>query len=370
MRSTLLSTGRALSLALALIAPGCRSLGVFPRPFQTTLIQPTASKDEVVALVNRNITGADQRGGLISWQARNVKFHTSLVPVPVPGEIIAEAPRNFRLRVRNPIGGGDELDVGSNPQEFWLWQKAMNPPYLLTSRHEDMPIALQHFRIPFQPDWIMQVMGVIPIDGAEYELHHLPEQGSVELAANGQTPDGKAVRRVIKVSSRTGFVTEHALWGSDGRLIASAQLDGHRQDKATGAVMPGVIRINWPEHDLDLKMTLGQVEVNPPHLPDMVWQVPQKNGFKRLDMGDFARGQMSPQGGNILPAQHEAPLSSSPHSPAPFPGALPTAGAGSGAAAPAEAEPTPQHAGQFLPPRDETAPIGPPGRVRLEGSVR
>jgi hypothetical protein len=367
MRTTLLSIGGAVTLAFALTASGCRAFPRLPHNFpgMGRVIDPSATKDEIVALVNRNITGSAEHGGLMSWQARNVEFIMSPIPVPVPGEIIAEAPRNFRLRVYNPIGGGDELDVGSNSEEFWLWQKQMNPPYLLTARHEDMPIALQHFRIPFQPDWIMQVMGVIPIDGGEYELHHVPDQPYVELAANGHSPDGKPVRRVIRVSTRTGYVTEHALWGGDGRMIASAELDGHRVDKATGAVMPNVIRINWPEHDLNLKMKLGTVQVNPPHLPEMAWQVPSKNGFRRLDMGNFARSQISARS-PVQHVEHEVPTAAVPAAggPAPFPerpGSSSAAAfsAGSGGL-------HPPSGGQPLPPRDGSAPIGPPGRVRLD----
>lgn len=287
-------------LASILLTGGCRSMELGSR-FADGGASP-ADKDEVVAIVNRNVTGGDGRGGLISWRSMHAKFQMAPLPVAAPGTIIVEAPRNFRLRVSHPLGGGDELDVGSNTSEFWIWQKAMNPPYLLTSHHEDMPLALQHFKVPFQPDWIMEVLGVIPIDGSQYQIHPSSQRNVVELTTTAQSPGGEPMRKVIRVDTRKGYVTEHLLWDHAGRLVASAELDGHRIEAGSQIAMPRKLRIQWPEADLDLRITLERVEVNPPHLPDLVWQVPQKPGFKQLDMGDFARRQAAASG--VLPAGH------------------------------------------------------------------
>ena len=287
-------------LASMLLAGGCRSMEFRPRLADSGA--NAADKDEVVAIVNRNVTGGDGRGGLMSWRSMHAKFQMAPLPVAAPGTIIVEAPRNFRLRVSHPLGGGDELDVGSNPSEFWIWQKEMNPPYLLTSHHDDMPLALQHFKVPFQPDWIMEVLGVIPIDGSAYQIHPSTQRNVAELTTTARSPNGEPMRKVIRVDTRKGYVTEHLLWDHSGRLVASAQLDGHRVEPGSQIAMPRKLRIQWPEADLDLRITLERVEVNPPHLPELVWQIPQKPGFKQLDMGDFARRQAAASG--VLPAGH------------------------------------------------------------------
>ncbi len=358
---------------------GCQSFQLRPSFGGRDVVAPTASKDEVVALVNRNITGTDQSGGLMSWSCMQAKFQMAHTPGWATGTLVVEAPRNFRLRVSHPIGGGDMLDVGSNAEEFWIWQKDMNPPYLLTAHHEDMPLALRHFKVPFHPDWIMEVLGVIPIDGSRYELHVVPGKPYVELSGSSVAPSGESVRKVIRVSTRHGRVVEHLLWGATGRLIASASLSDHRVDPATQIVTPRRIRIHWPDADMDLKITLEHLEINPRELPAMVWEVPQKAGYRRLDMGAYARQQLSR--GEIQYVEHEAPAAAPPRAspsaaapdrgPKPFPERPPSGVSAAGpppfpeqAAPPTELAQSPRD--QKLPVRENSVPLDPPGRVRLD----
>lgn len=364
----------------AVVACGCRSLQLRPSLASRDVVASTASKDEVVALVNRNITGTEQHGGLMSWRCMQAKFQMPPLPGWAPGTLLVEAPRNFRLRVNHPIGGGDMLDVGSNHDEFWIWQKEMNPPYLLTSHHEDMPLALRHFKVPFQPDWIMDVLGVIPIDGSRYDLHPAPGKPYMELAATCQSPSGESMRKVVRVDTRKGWVIEHLLWGPGGKLVASAALSDHRIDPATKIVTPRRIRIHWPEADMDLKITLDHLEVNPAEIPALAWQVPQKAGYRRLDMGAFARQQSA--GREIQFVEHEVPA----RNPSPAAG-VPTTDAGprpfpdlNGSRVDAAAQPpefpeaSPRPSGsvlpasrqQSLPLRDNSVPLPLPGRVRLD----
>ncbi len=322
----------------------------------TPRIPPGSSKQQVVALLNRNITGdPEEGGGVESWRSTNVSFKIGGIPVPASGQIHVQAPKNFRILVSHPIAGTEELDVGSNHEEFWIWQKEMNPPYILTAHHEDLPLALQYFRVPFQPDWLMEVLGVIPLNPEDLELHWLPDRPQLELAAYRLAPDGSRVRRVIRVDTQRGLITEHILWGPDGRMIANAKLDGYQPDPQTGVMLPRVIRVQWPDAQLDLKMTLKDLEVNPSQLPEFVWTVPQKNGFRTLDMGAWARRQQS--GNEIQYAEHE--VTPAPRQPIPsLEGALPF---------PNRLKEAPYAAGvdRALPTRGQFDTLDPPGRVRL-----
>lgn len=356
---------------LALVPPaGCRSISLMPSS-RSAAVPATASRDDVVALVNRNVTGVEGHAGLKSWRCTQAKFQMASMPMAADGTVIVEAPHSFRMRVSHPIGGGDELDVGSNTQEFWIWQKDM--PNLLTARHEDMPLALHHFRIPFQPDWIMEVMGVTPIDGSLYELRP-GAKGQVQLTARGQSPAGDPVRKVIHVDTRHGWVTAHELWSDKGQPIARAELSQHELDERTQTVLPRKIRIHWPEADLDLRITLKHLEINPPQLPEMVWQLPQKGGCPKLDMGEYARRQTGTPASPIQNVSDVQPQRESSVQPAvdqsPFPRSAALDAADLGArpfpdlatAPPPAASTAPS---TTLPPRDQSAPLEPPGRVRL-----
>lgn len=405
-------TGWLLTIA-AMFAVGCRSLAPQMPLMGGTAIPVDATKAEIVAIVNRNFNERGDKPGLSAWQAEDVSFSTSMLPgVRVPGMVIVEAPRNLRLRVQNPITRGDELDVGSNSEEFWIWQKDTNPPYLFSSKHEDLPLALEHFRLPFQPDWIMEVLGVVPIDENSYTLQPSPEKGFIDLVAEQQSPTREAVRKVIRVDMRKGCVTEHSLWSESGKLLAKAELDSYRVDPKTKMAIPGTVRINWPDSNLKLAMNLGRVEVNPSYLPEVYWQLPQKNGYTHVDIGARIRAQQQQYGKSlgIEMAGHQAtvpdtrPRAEPPVTagPLPFPETTPTAPRGSsvdpfGHAAPPVAPPAPSGPASFssqapafpgepvpsthqpvsidriipvenrpLPPRDNSLPPDAPGRVRLD----
>ena len=274
--------------ALALLtATACQSLKLRPA-LVTPAVSSTATRDQVVALVNRNITGVEGQPGLTSWSCKQARFDLGPL-MKASGVVMVKAPHSFRLRVSNPIGGGDELDVGSNDQQFWIWQKGMDPPAILTAQHKDMGLALEHFRIPFEPDWIMEVLGVVPIEGSQYELRPANQRGQMELVAHTKSKTGDPVRKVIRVDTKRGWVLGHELWREPGKLIASAAYSDHQADKLTQVMMPRKIHVRWPEADLNLGIELRHLEVNPPQLPELVWTLPQKPGCRELDMGAYAR---------------------------------------------------------------------------------
>jgi hypothetical protein len=358
-----------IAVTALLSAAACKSMSFMPKGNGGATAFASTSKEQVVSIVNRNVTGVDGGPGLKSWRCMQAKFQMAPMPVAADGTVIVEAPQSFRLRVSHPIGGGDELDVGSNPRQFWIWQKDMDS--LLTARHEDMSLALQHFRIPFQPDWIMEVMGVVPIDAANYQLQPAGSR-NVELVATTKSPTGEPCKKVIRVDMRNRLVTAHELWSADGKAIATAEFSDHQPDPGTKSMLPRKIRINWPEADLDLRITLRHVEVNPPYLPEMVWQVPQKNGCRLVDMGDYARAQGGvPSEPPVRQVDHGVPAaempSATPTSTADSPlqsaalipgdeGARPFPGMGSGSAPSPAAAPALPSAGD---------PLEPTGRVRL-----
>lgn len=354
--------------ALALLgASGCSSIKL--RPSAPNLAVPSsATKDQVVALVNRNVTGVEGNPGLTGWSCRQARFDLGPL-MKASGVVMVEAPHSFRLRVSNPLGGGDELDVGSNNEEFWIWQKGMEPPAILTAQHEDMGLALQHFRIPFQPDWIMEVLGVIPIEAEDYELRPSSKRYQMELIADSRSQTGDVLRKVIRVDTKRGWVMAHELWKPEGQLIASAVYSDHQADKVTKILMPRKIQVRWPEADLNLGIELQHLEVNPPHLPELVWTLPVKPGCRKLDMGDYARRQVGGPA-EIQHVDHEparsvmnGPPSDAPFTPAPQSAA---AEAALGGPRPFPAEPSSAAAVTQPGPADLSDALPSSGRVRLD----
>ncbi|MFV0446787.1 MAG: hypothetical protein ACK5Q5_24715 [Planctomycetaceae bacterium] len=360
---------RCAAALVLLCAVGCGSFQLGSK-FGRDTAASTATREQMVALVNRNVQGVNGNPGLKSWRCMQARFEVGPL-MKASGTVIVEAPHSFRMRVSNPLGGGDELDVGSNNDEFWLWTKGQEPPAILMAKHEDLGPALNHFKIPFQPDWIMEVLGVVPIEAEEYELRSPPNSRLLELVSYSRAVTGQRVQKVIRVDPKRGQVTAHELWGENNKLIARAEFSDHRADKQTQVLMPRKIRVHWPEADLNLGITLDHVEINPPQLPELVWTMPTKPGCRTIDMGAYARAQTG-SGGNGEPIQrveHEPARDSRLDEPVPTLDSRPPRTAAL-EPAPAGARPFPGAATPLphsaAPSTSEPAPLPATGRVRLD----
>jgi hypothetical protein len=127
--------------------------------------------------------------------------------------------------------------------------------------------------IPFRPDWLMEVLGVIPMDPAQFELQEHPgDAGQLVLRSEQSAADGSSVVRVVTVDAKRGVVVGQALWSADGRLIAQAKLSDHRTDKATGVVLPHRIELSYPDAQAEMALTIKDIEVNPTQVSANTWQ--------------------------------------------------------------------------------------------------
>ncbi|MGD9858235.1 MAG: hypothetical protein AB7U20_25115, partial [Planctomycetaceae bacterium] len=265
------------------------------------VLPPDAGKEQIVQHVNRNIQGAAPTSqGLASWDSSNVRLSLASngPSMAVPAFIAVEAPRNFRLRVSMPLHG-ELADMGSNAQEFWFWAKYSPHPNVITASHDDLLLAQQRLSLPFHPDWLMEVLGVIPIDPESVTLRRPDQQAQIiELVSEHIAPNGAPLQKVIRIDSCHGIIREHALYDSRGVLIASARLGDHKIDEATGLVMPRVIRLDWPQMQQQITMRFNDMRVNPPSIPPAVWQVPEVPGCPRMELTQLLN---SPQAGGLDP---------------------------------------------------------------------
>lgn len=253
-------------------------------------LSPSVTKEQLVQHLNKNIQGSAVSSGIASWQSTNVKITATGLPlgISVPASIAVEAPRNFRLRVSEPLTRGEALDMGSNIGHFWFWAKDAQPQQVITLSHDDLPSAQRQLRMPIHPDWMMEVLGVIPIDPGKFSLRpgqtHTP---TLELVSDLMSATGEPQRKVIRVDACHGIIREHAIYDGHGVLIARAALANHRVDSATGLVVPHVVSFYWPAMQQRMTMEFGSVELNPPAMPPQMWQIPNKPGSPRLDLSEL-----------------------------------------------------------------------------------
>lgn len=151
---------------------------------------------------------------------------------------------------------------------------------------------MQRFPIPFQPDWIMEVMGVIPIDVGNVKKMERGPPGShtVSFWEDRRSPQGYLVRKATLVDLQAGVIREHALYNSHGPRIARAVVSSYTQGRTNAGVpseaplVPGRIVLEWPEAQLELTMTLADPEINPQHFSPGTWALPEMPGYSVWDL--------------------------------------------------------------------------------------
>ncbi len=274
----------ALLIALLLLAPGCAWMRLGPKaeysafgPKSPCRVPPHATAEELVDFLNQNVDKLD------GWQARSVKLRYN--KMPLTGMITVAKGGKLRILVDSMVGS--EMDLGSNEEVFWFWAKRAPEPAVMYASHEQLDHVRETLQIPFEPNWLLEAMGVqyLPPEGTT--LEEVNEHAS-RLVSFHALPNGKKIRKVITVDTCHGRVLEHSVWDAANRRIAHATFSHHRLDPETGVVLPQRIQLNWEQADISLTMDLGKVDINPTGVPATIFQMPRMDGYPQLNLEDLA----------------------------------------------------------------------------------
>jgi hypothetical protein len=218
----------------------------------------------------------------------------------ISGKLACQKPRNFRMRA--DVLGHTEADIGSNDQEFWYWVKR-GDPYLVHCSYQDLERGGVRIPFPFQPDWVMEALGM-----SEYDLNPTPPyvvQASgrtIQLVQSTRNLQGQSVRKLTEFDPSTFKVTAHILQSEAGKEICRAQVTAF-QDSA-GVVIPRKISFSYPAERFEMKMTLGNrpgdVSLHQQFDPQQdLFRRPALNGVQNYDLARGAEGinQIAPVGG-------------------------------------------------------------------------
>jgi hypothetical protein len=286
-----------LILATVLGATGCQWANRFGSardpfgPKSACALPPESTKEEIVAYLNKNILAEEGQPGLRGWKTESARI--SMHGFSTGASLQVEAPRNFRLRVSQPLSQTTMLDIGSNAEQFWVWSKDSKERVVLTCRHKDIESTAANLDLPLpvQPEWLMEVMGVVPLDPNEFRMER-EARGSpfVKLVSECHGPTGEPMQRIIQVNACHGLVTLHELRNAEGKVIASASFQGHYHDPETKLILVKQIRLEMPQEKMLLTLDLKQIQVNPPQSEDsLVFALPQLPGHRTVDLAEIAR---------------------------------------------------------------------------------
>jgi hypothetical protein len=196
--------------------------------------------------------------------------------------------------------GNTAVDMGSNNNEFWYWISKAEPPYLFHCSYTDFAQGRAAMPFPFQPDWIMEAMGIAEFDPAKpYEIIPRPREGGMDLVEKSLSPQGQPVRKVTRlVRTRNQWqVTAHLLQDGNGKEICSAYVSEVQQDHASGVILPRQVQLVWPAEQIRMKMRFDRVSVNPATLTsEQITRLFTRPNMKDVQTYDLARGPEAANG--------------------------------------------------------------------------
>lgn len=245
-------------------------------------LPPDLPMPDLVRHLNSNIDRIN------SWRCDNVKISAEGARFLTPSlaaDMAIERPRNFRLRAK--ALNMDMVDLGSNEERFWFWGKEEN--IVLTARHDQMAAAQRQLPLPFEPDWLIEALGVIPLDESEIEFERHPnELKQVVFKRQRKAPDGMPVELVSTVDTVLGVILEHRLVSRGGKTIAVAKMSEHERNGDSSIVLAHSVALSWPQAQLGLKLRMGAIEINPESLPRQLFAMPDMK-CEVVDIGGDGR---------------------------------------------------------------------------------
>jgi hypothetical protein len=286
-----------------------------PGPAAPQVLMEGASREQIVAAVNQN-----------SSRIQSLSVTSATITIPdmmglplLSGNIAAERPGRFRLTAGTMAG--QELDIGSNDELFWMWVRRSQPPAVYFCRHTQFANSNIRQMMPVEPSWLLAALGIVDLDPASIIDGPLPSArgaGTVELKSWMQSTSGPLLR-VTVVDARRAWVLEQHVYDQTGsRLLASAVADTHRYYPVEQVSLPERVSIHLPTANLRMTINLGAVQINQlgPERQQL-WTLPTFDGYPQYDLGGAVPG-------TLLPGQSPPrPLTNSVM-PTSYPGAYPT----------------------------------------------
>jgi hypothetical protein len=256
------------------------------RPSSTNPTPPTEppSKDALVAYLNNNSANIP---GIISKDVSLTYYLNPIGSIPLNDcKLGAQGPRNFRL-VAN-WNGGQEVDMGSNEQEFWYWIKKGEPPYQYFCSYQALEQGQVQYSMPFpfQPEWVLEAMGMGKYGSPEkYELAIDQKHQKFKLIEHTKSAQGTPVKKVIVFNSMRQIrdqdpqVTDFELRDEKtDKLICAAHITKRQiLDKVSRAEIAREMELVWPAQNLRLGLQINNPQVTQQFPADIYVRKPLKN---------------------------------------------------------------------------------------------
>jgi hypothetical protein len=246
------------------------------------VLPEVSTRDQIIAAVNQN-----------SSRVRSITATSASITIPdtmnlpiLTANIAAERPGRVRITAGTAITG-QEMDLGSNDQLFWMWVRRNQPPAVYYCRHDQFANSAIRQMMPIEPSWLLSAMGMTEIDPASVVDGPLPRgDGTVEIRSTMPSASG-VLQRVTVIEARRAWVIEQHVYDPTGQtLLASAVAETHQYYPIEQVSLPQRISLRLPTAGLALKIDMGTVQINQlSGDSSQLWTMPAFDGYQRYDLG-------------------------------------------------------------------------------------
>jgi hypothetical protein len=243
------------------------------------VLPPAATLDQVMLSVNENTARVH------SGATTQAQLSLPGTP-PLRADLAFEMPRRFRLQAGTALTG-QELDVGSNDELFWLWVKRSQPPAMFFGRHDQYAQSGARQIMPVEPSWLPEAMGLVQF--RPDEQHQGPMDvggGRLEIRSRRVSPGGDLTKITI-VDAARALVLEQHLYDARGQRMASAITRDHIRDGLVGVNMPRRIELHLPASNLQMQIDVTGWRLNSlgPE-QQALWVKPENPAYPNVDVAD------------------------------------------------------------------------------------
>ncbi len=288
-----------------------------PGPMAPQVLAEGATREQIISAVNQNSAKIQS----LSVTGAQITIPDTMGLPILTGNIAVERPRRFRLTAGTAFG--QEIDVGSNDDLFWMWIRRNQPPAVYICRHDQFANSNIRQIMPVEPSWLLAALGIVELDPAGVFQGPVPRaDGTIEIWSWMPSASG-TLRRVTAIDARRAFVVEQHVYDQSGTtLLASAVAESHRYYEVEQVSLPDRVSIRLPTSGLAFQINLGRMQIN--QLAgdrQQLWVLPPFEGYQQHDLGGAPTGaplpgqvgtRMLPSG--VVPAAYPAyPTTSYPH---------------------------------------------------------
>jgi hypothetical protein len=241
----------------------------------------------------------------------------------VDGRLAVVRPRDFKLELSAHLKG-TIADIGSNDQRFWFWMQNKKDRSVYVCDYADLGTTT--LAVTYQPDWIVESMGLKPItpdEAAQIKVLPGPSPGLTSLSFPASGTGGQAYLRTMIVSDLTHRVSEFRVLSTDGKsLLARATITKYRDiplsapgtEEGDTTIVAESCRVaesivlEWKREQLSLVVDLKDVKINKfaESRRAALFVEPTPSGYARVNLAELAR-QKEPEGTTAIRESLPAP---------------------------------------------------------------